>query len=140
MAYLSDECHCSKGKKETFMPKTLAPLTQEYLELLKTQNKSTKTIYTYGKDIEQILAFFGPDRAIDKITLPQVGKFYRSDELLTLPNGTKRAPRTVLKTVRVFRMFMTWAQAQGYIDTLPLPKALPIFQDKEDLSCEELVS
>lgn len=109
------------------MGKTLVEAAQEYLEFLKSKGKSPRTLYTYGKDVEQILAFFGSDKEIAKITLPLVGKFYKSDELLKLPNGKDRAPRTILKTIRVFRMLMTWAQSQGYIDTLLLPKSLPEF-------------
>lgn len=113
------------------MTKTLSQSAEEYIEILKSKGKSPRTLYTYGKDFEQILAFFGQDKDIDKVTLPLVGKFYKSDELLKLPNGKDRAPRTILKTTRVFRMFMTWAQSQGYIEILPLPKAMPTFKQEE---------
>lgn len=123
------------------MSKTLVEAAQEYLEFLRNKGKSPRTLYTYGKDIEQILAFFGPDKEISKVTLSLVGKFYRSDELLKLPNGKERAPRTFLKTARVFRMLMIWAQSQGYIETLPLPKNLPEFEHTpSEISVDSQVS
>jgi len=101
---------------------TLGRAMAEYLEHLKETGKSERTIYTYGQDAKQITAFFGSDRKLTSILTPHVGKFLKSDALLKLPNGTERAEPTVRKTVRVLRMFFTWALNQGYIDRLPLPK------------------
>ena len=101
---------------------TLGQALSQYLEHLKEAGKSERTIYTYNRDIEQIIGFFGSDRKLTSILTPHVGKFLKSDALLKLPNGTERAEPTVRKTVRVLRMFMTWALDQGYIDRLPLPK------------------
>jgi len=105
---------------------TLGRAMAEYLEHLKEAGKSERTIYTYNRDIEQIIGFFGSDRKLTSILTPHVGKFLKSDALLKLPNGTERAEPTVRKTVRVLRMFMTWALDQGYIDRLPLPKDVPV--------------
>jgi len=55
-----------------------------------------------------------------------VGRFLKSDSLLKKPNGKQRAELTVKQIVRVLRMFLEWAQAQGMIETLPFPKnAMP---------------
>lgn len=32
----------------------------QYLEHLKQQQKSNRTLYTYGKDLEQVQLYFGP--------------------------------------------------------------------------------
>ena len=113
---------------------TLGRAMAEYLEHLKETGKSERTIYTYGQDAKQITAFFGSDRKLTSILTPHVGKFLKSDVLLKLPNGKERAEPTVRKTVRVLRMFMTWALDQGYIDRLPLPK--PALSKVEgDVSC-----
>lgn len=105
-----------------------------YMDVLKEAGKSERTLYTYGKDFEQVMAFFGADRPLNSILLTQVGKFYRSDVLLKLPNGQERAFKTVDKTRRVFRMFLVWAYQQGYIETLPLPKSTPMGRDKDKLN------
>ena len=80
------------------------------------------TLYTYGKDLEQIEAFFGTGRKLTGILAPHVGKFFRSDALLKLPSGKERSQPTVEKTKRVLRMFLVWAHETGRIDKLPLPK------------------
>lgn len=98
---------------------TLGQAMAEYLEHLKSEGKSERTIYTYRMDAKQITEFFGADRRLTSILTPHVGKFLKSDALLRLPSGNERAEPTVRKTVRVLRMFMTWARETGYIDKTP---------------------
>lgn len=114
-------------------PRTLQEAAREYLDHLREQGKSTRTLYTYGKDLEQIMAFFGPERDISTIVLPQVGKFLKSDALLKLPNGRERAFKTVEKTKRVFRMFMCWAFQRGYTNKQPFPKGIPLGRDTQSV-------
>lgn len=99
---------------------------QGYLEHLKDQGKTERTLYTYGKDFEQIEAFFGPDKKLTSILTMHVAGFLKSDALLKMPSGKERSEPTVKKTVRVFRMFLVWCQEQGYIAKLPLPKDTPM--------------
>ena len=105
---------------------TLGEAMTQYLEHLKEEGKSERSLYTYGMDAKQIIEFFGPDRKLTSILTPHVGKFLKSDALLKLPSGTERAEPTVRKTVRVLRMFLLWAKDIGYIDKLPLPKDVPL--------------
>ncbi len=95
-----------------------------YLTHLKEEGLKERTLYTYGKDLEQVRRFFGDDTPMDQIQLLKVGKFLKSDELLKLPNGKERALPTIKKTTRVFTHFIIWSHKQGYIDMLPLPKSL----------------
>ena len=108
------------------MKETLHEAAQVYLEHLRSQGKKERTLYTYGKDFGQIEAFFGAKRKLSAILTPQVGKFFKSDALLKLPNGKKRAKPTVEKTKRVLRMFLIWAKKTDRIDKLPLPKNTPM--------------
>ena len=108
------------------MTDTLHEAGQAYLEHLKSQGKKERTVYTYGKDFEQLEAFFGADRKLKGILAPHVGKFFRSDALLKLTSGKQRAEPTVKKTMRVLRMFLVWAKETGRIDKLPLPKDTPM--------------
>ncbi len=110
---------------------TVHEAAQAYLEHLRTQGKKDRTLYTYGKDFEQMEAFFGADRKLRTILPPHVGKFLKSDDLLRLPSGAERAKPTVDKTVRVLRMFLVWAKETGRLEKLPLPKDLPMGRSKE---------
>lgn len=103
---------------------TLQEEVQQYLEALQAQGKRPRTLYTYGKDCEQIVAFFGPEKKLSNILPAHVAKFYKSDELLIIPkSGKVRALRTVNKTRMVLRGLLTWAVEEGHIPHLPLPKA-----------------
>jgi len=105
---------------------TLHEAAKAYIEHLRTHGKTERTLYTYGKDFEQIEAFFGAERKLTSILTPHVGKFFKSDALLKLPSGKERAKPTVEKTKRVLRMFLIWAKDTGRIEKLPLPKGTPM--------------
>jgi site-specific recombinase XerD len=103
----------------------LKDATQEYLQTLAATDKSPRTLYTYGKDLQQLMAFFGEETPLERLTLAWMGKFLRSPELLEIPqSGKRRAEQTVAKTRRVVRQFLLWAQARGYLAHNPLPRAL----------------
>ncbi|MHB1001455.1 MAG: hypothetical protein ACYC27_19625 [Armatimonadota bacterium] len=105
---------------------TLHDALQEYLNYLKAEGKSPRTLYTYTKDTDQIESYFGADKKLTSILIPHVSKFLKSNALLKLPSGKERSEPTVKKTIRVFRMFLVWALGKGYITKLPLPKDLPL--------------
>ena len=106
--------------------KTLREAMQEYLEYLRTEGKSERTLYTYDRDVQQIVGFFGTEKKLSAVLTPHVSKFLTSDALLKLPNGRERAAITVRKTVRVLRMFLVWAREKGYIAKLPIPRDMPL--------------
>ena len=107
------------SKKEATTLKKAIPA---YMEYLKSQGKAERTLYTYGKDFEQITTFFGEKKQLTAIRPTDVGKFLKSDALLTLPSGKTRAVPTIEKTIRVLRMFLEWSVEQGYITEVPFPK------------------
>ena len=103
--------------------KSLKEAGKEYLNHLKEKGLSDRSIYTYGNDLKQIIAFFGEEKEIDKILIPHVGRFLKSDELLK-KKDLDRAKPTIDKTIRFFRMLILWAKEQGYIENLPFTKAI----------------
>ena len=105
--------------------KTLHEAIAEYVEHLKANGKSERTIYTYSKDFEQIESHFGPDKKLASILVPHVSGFLKSDALLKMRGDKDRSEVTVKKTIRVFRMFLAWCLEQGYITKMPLPKDTP---------------
>lgn len=107
---------------------TLHEAACEYLEHLKSEGKSSATVYTYTKDFDQIEEYFGPEKRLGAILVPHVAGFLKSDALRKLPSGRERSEPTVKKTVRVFRMFLVWAFGKGYITKLPFPKDFPMGQ------------
>ena len=116
---------------------TVHQAAEAFIGYLRESGKKERTLYTYRKDLDAVEAFFGADRQLAEIRLPQVGKFYKSDLLLKLPDGKERAERTVAKTVRVFRMMMVWARESGRIAELPLPKSTPMGLSRVKESSDE---
>jgi site-specific recombinase XerD len=107
-------------------PIALHKATQDYLDYLQELGKHPRTLYTYSKDLEQIVAFFGPEKPLTSILNIHIGKFLKSDQLRRLPNGQERSPATINKAIRVLRMFFVWAHDTELIQRLPLPKDLPM--------------
>ena len=70
--------------------KTLHDAVHEHLEYLKGQGKSERTLYTYSKDLEQVEAFFGPDKKLSAILIPHVSGFLKSDALLKMHGDKDR--------------------------------------------------
>lgn len=109
---------------------TVAKIAQAFIEHLREAGKKDRTLYTYRKDLDIVEGFFGKDRLLTDIHVPQVGKFMKSAALLKTADGRDRAERTVLKTIRVFRMMIVWAKETGRIAELPLPKNTPMGYSK----------
>lgn len=120
---------------------TLKEATTQYLNSLKDSGRSPRTLYTYGKDCEQILAFFGPDKKLLNMLPAHVAQFYKSDELLKIPKtGKDRAPKTVNKTKMVFKGLLSWAKEHGHIEWLPLPKKHNLISENYKLNPHKRVS
>jgi len=80
----------------------------------------------YGKALEVIAGFFGEAKALKALRPADIGRFLKSDALLKKPNGKERAKPTIDQIVRVLRMLLEWAQAQGHVQTLAFRQdALP---------------
>ncbi len=105
---------------------TLNQTATAFIEHLRQAGKKERTLYTYNKDLELIASYFGVEKKLTNILIPHVSKFLKSDDLRKLRNGKDRAKPTIDKTVRVFRMMLVWAQDNGLVNNLPLPKDMPM--------------
>jgi hypothetical protein len=106
---------------------TLKQASEEFLSHLKAEGKAERSLYTYGKDLEQIRAFFGDEKILSKILIPHVSGFLKSNELrmkAAKEGLIERAKPTIDKTIRIFRMLMIWAKEKQYIQKLPFTKEL----------------
>ena len=105
---------------------TLKDAAPRFIEHLRAAGRKEQTLRTYAKALEVAAGFFGDGKSLKAIRPADVGRFLKSDHLLKKPNGKERAEPTIKQIVRVLRMFLEWAQAQGMVETLPFPKdAMP---------------
>ena len=65
---------------------TLKQTTEAFIAHLKELGKKDRTLYTYRRDLDIVEGFFGSDKLLADIRVPQVGKFFKSDVLLKLPS------------------------------------------------------
>ena len=111
---------------------TIKEAAEKYLANLGEVGKNERTIYTYNKDLELALAFFGPEKLITKIMPVHVAAFFKSDLVNKLIYEPKKegearrerdkSPITITKTKRVFRQMLVFCKDQGWTDKVPLPK------------------
>jgi len=105
---------------------TLKGAAPQFIEHLRAAGKKEQTLRTYGTALEVVAGFFGEGKSLKAIRPADVGRFLKSDALLKKPNGKERAQPTVDQIVRVLRMLLEWAQAQGHVTAVAFPKdALP---------------
>ena len=104
--------------------KTLKEAAEAYLEHLASGGGvKPSTIQVYGKALDLAIQHFGGERKLNSILVPHVGRFYASEQVNILPSGRPKAAPTVKQIKRVFRQMMQYAQAQGWIPQLCIPKA-----------------
>ncbi|HPD17953.1 MAG TPA: site-specific integrase [Planctomycetota bacterium] len=117
---------------------TLKGAAPQYLEHLRTAGKNAHTVRTYGKALEAIAGFFGEAKALKTLRPADVGRFLKSDALLKKPNGRERAKPTIDQIVRVLRMLLEWAQAQGHVAAVAFPQdAMPKRRRKQQAANQQ---
>jgi len=102
---------------------TLKEAVQKYMEHLEAEGKTERTRYTYSKDLDLALEFFGEDKKLAKLIPAQVAGFFKSDLVTTVPkSGREKSQITITKTKRVFRQMLVFCREQKWIEKLPLTK------------------
>jgi len=105
---------------------TLKDAAPQYLEHLRAAGKGEHTVRTYGKALDVVAGFFGETKALKALRPADVGRFLKSDALLKKPNGKERAKPTLDQIVRVLRMLLEWALAEGHVSAVAFPQdAMP---------------
>ncbi len=103
--------------------KILREVAEDYIDSLVFTQAKSSTIKIYLRAVQIAVDYFGAQRPVESITLPQVGKFFCSPVILRLPNGRPRADATVKQIRRVFRQCLEFALEKGWITKLVIPKS-----------------
>ncbi len=102
---------------------TLADLAGAYLAALEARGTSIMTRASYENDLKLALRELGEKTKVSAVTARKVQNFFESDVVTKTKGGKAKAQPTVLKTRRVLRMALCWAQEQGWITEAPIPEA-----------------
>ena len=108
-------------KKANVTSATLADAARGYLERLEADGKSGTTILGYRMELRLAAKHLGEDTLLCELTPKKVQAFFDSPKVTKTRAGKKKAMPGVLKTRRVLRLCLVWAQEHGMIETAPLP-------------------
>ena len=101
---------------------TLEDVAAKYLAHLEDTGKSQGTLFSYKLELVTALDELGKDTPLATLTLARVLEFFVSDRVMKTRTGVQKARPTFLKTQRVLRLALVWAQGSGLIVKAPLPE------------------
>lgn len=102
---------------------TMKNAVEKYLGHIEGLGKSKSTCYTVGLDLRMLIANMGEDKELAKILPVHVAGFFKSEPVNKIGDPPRdRRPATVLQIKRITRQFLVWAEEQGYMANVPLPK------------------
>lgn len=101
---------------------TLKQLSEAYLADLERNGKSMGTALSYKLEMVLAMEVLGADTPIASLTPERVLEFFNCDRVMKTKTGVEKAPPTFLKTRRVFRQALQWAEAAKWIEKAPLPE------------------
>ena len=111
-----------KAKKPKASDITLEDLAAKYLQHLEDAGKSNGTLFSYRLELIVALDELGKDTLLSTLTPTRVLEYFNSDRVMRTRTGVPKARPTYLKTQRVLRLALQWAQDSGLIDAAPLPE------------------
>jgi hypothetical protein len=115
-------------KKKAKKPKTvtaditLEDLAAKYLQHLEDAGKSNGTLFSYKLELMTALDELGKATKLADLTPARVLEYFTSDRVMKTRTGVAKARPTFLKTQRVLRLALVWAQDAGLIEKAPLPE------------------
>jgi hypothetical protein len=102
-------------------PITLAQLAEQYLKHMEADGKSIGTCFSYAMELKTAQAELGADTIVGTLTADDIARFNASDRVMKLKSGKPKAEPSFLKTQRVLRLALAFAEQTGLIAASPIP-------------------
>lgn len=99
---------------------TLAELSNRYLRHMEEEGKSAGTCFSYGMELKVAQAQLSAETPVAALTAEMVEAFNTCDRVMKLKNGKPKAEPSFLKTRRVLRLALVWAEQAGLIAKSPI--------------------
>jgi hypothetical protein len=112
-------------QKKSKKPKTditLEGLATRYLAHLEEVGKSAGTTFSYRLELISALDVLGKETPLSTLTPARVLEYFTCDRVMKTKTGVAKARPTFLKTQRVLRLALVWAQDAGLVEKAPLPE------------------
>ncbi len=100
----------------------IAAMSEGFLRHLEDIGKSSGTIFSYRLELQTAISELGAETPIASLTANRVQKYFESDRVMKKRSGKPKARPTFLKTQRVLRLALGWAQAAGLVEKAPIPE------------------
>ena len=94
---------------------------KEYIEHLEAVGKRPSTVKTAQRTMDLFIGHLGEGKEVAKIMPVHVAGFFKSEAATTLRDKL-RAKASILQIRRIVRDALVYWYAQGYLDSVPLPK------------------
>jgi hypothetical protein len=117
----------AKKSKPTTTDVTLEDVATRYLAHLEEVGKSQGTTFSYRLELTTALDELGRETKLAGLTPARVLEFFICDRVMKTKTGVAKARPTFLKTQRVLRLALVWAQDAGLIEKAPLPEDAAAF-------------
>ena len=116
-----------KAKKPKSADITLEDLCARYIQHLDEAGKSQGTLFSYRLELTTALDELGKETPLSALTPARVLEYFTSDRVMKTRTGVAKARPTFLKTQRVLRLALVWAQETGLVEKAPLPEDAAAF-------------
>ena len=127
-----------KQKTQTTLePITLGELANKYREHLEAQGKSAGTVFSYGMELKTAMAELGADTIVSTLTRERIAAFNESPRVTRLKSGKPKAEPSVLKTRRVLRLALGYAEQAGLIERSPVDAAKDAASEADDAAAPD---
>jgi hypothetical protein len=103
---------------------TIAAMAEGYLKHLEDAGNSSGTIFSYRLELQTAISELGAETPIALLTTDSVQKYFESDRVMKKRSGKAKARPTFLKTQRVLRLALGWAQEAGMVEKAPIPETV----------------
>lgn len=121
-AVVEDPAPKKSKRKAANVGVTLAQAAEGYLRSLEDAGKSQGTVFSYRLELVMALSELGAETAIADLTTERVQAFFESDRVCKTRTGVEKARVSVLKTRRVVRQMLVWAEGAGLVEKAPVPE------------------
>ena len=91
----------------------------EFRQHMLAENRSTKTIGSYQRELKRLLKFLDNDFPVEEITSSHLNRFINSDLSQLRCDGGRRSPGSIANTKAALNSFFKWLQNTGSITQNP---------------------
>jgi len=110
-----------RAKKPKATDITLEDLCARYIQHLEV-GKSQGTLFSYRLELTTALDELDKDTPLSTLRPARVLEYFTCDRVMKTRTGVAKARPTFLKTRRVLRLALVWAQEAGLVEKWPVPE------------------